>query len=113
MKAERALLNILGLAARAGSVVSGTDRVRSAVRDGKAYEVLLAADASPTQRDKLVPLLEARGVAFRTALRRDELGVAIGRAPVSAVGITNRNFARRVGELIAALPALQDQAIGE
>ena len=101
---------MLGLATRAGKTVVGTESVRAAVREGKVAGVLLAADSSATQRDKLVPLLQARGVAFQVALSREQLGAAIGRAPVSAIGLTNQSFAGRIAELIAALPTLQDPA---
>lgn len=100
----RALADLLGLAWRARAVQAGTDAVRRAVREGAVHGVLLAADSSPTQRQKLVPLLEARGVPYREGLPRDALGAALGRGPVSAVALTNENFARRAAELAAALP---------
>jgi ribosomal protein L7Ae-like RNA K-turn-binding protein len=106
--AERRLLDLLGLAARAGRVVSGTDAVRKGVREGELALVLLAGDASPAQRAKLLPLLAARRVRHRSLLSRAQLGFAIGRAPVSAVGIADHNFARRADALIAAFPASQD-----
>ena len=58
----RALHDLLGLAARARAVTFGTDATRAAVREGEARCVILAADGSPTQAQKLLPLLEARGV---------------------------------------------------
>jgi ribosomal protein L7Ae-like RNA K-turn-binding protein len=100
----RRLLELLGLAARAGAVVTGTDAVRRAVREGEISRVFLAADAAPGQVGKLTPLLEARQVPFHSLSTRNVLGGAVGRAPVSALGLTNRNFARRAGELIAARP---------
>jgi ribosomal protein L7Ae-like RNA K-turn-binding protein len=100
---ERALLDLMGLAARAGSLVRGTDATRQAVRDGEVHGVVVAADVSPTQRQKLVPLLEARGVPYHECLTRERMGDALGRAPVSAVGFTNAGLARRAAELAAAL----------
>ena len=110
---ERALLDLLGLAARAGKLVHGTDGTRRAVRDGEVRAVILAADTSPTQSQKLIPLLEARGVRFAVCLGRDTLGAALGRAAVSAVGITEQNFARRALELAAALEHPQDPEGGK
>jgi ribosomal protein L7Ae-like RNA K-turn-binding protein len=104
---QRQLLSLLGLASRAGRVVSGTDSVRQGVRDGDVGLVLLAADASPTQHAKLIPLLEARQVRSHRLLSRDELGAAIGRGPVAAVGLTDPNFTRRARALIAAFPVSQ------
>ena len=105
---ERALLDLLGLSARARAVVSGTEGVRNAVREGKVHRVLLAADAAPGQQAKLTPLLEARKIPYHVILSRDALGAAIGRAPVSALGLSNAELARRVAALIAALPSPQD-----
>lgn len=102
------MLNLLGLAARAGRVVAGTDGVRKGVRESEAKFVLLAVDASPTQHAKLTPLLEARSIRYQQLFTRAQLGTAIGRPPVSAVGLTDAGFARQVRALIAALPASQD-----
>lgn len=99
----RALADLIGLAARARAVVTGTDMVRRAVRDGEVVAVLMAADTAPGQAGKLVPLLEARGVPYAVCLTREELGAAIGRESVSSVGITQDGFARRARQLAAAL----------
>jgi len=100
---ERALLDLLGLAARARAVVHGTGATRQGVRDGEVAGVLIAADSSPTQTKKLVPLLEARGVPFAACLTRAEIGAAMGQGPVTALGIKERNFARRALDLAASL----------
>jgi len=104
------LLGLLGLAARAGALVFGTEQVRAAVRDGSARLVILAADAAVGQQTKLLPLLEARGVVHFMGPSRGELGAATGRAPVSAVGLIDAGFARRASELLGALAARQAQA---
>jgi len=104
----RALLDLLGLAARARAFVHGTDATRRGVRDGEIAGVLLATDSSPTQSKKLVPLLQARGVPYAACLTRAEIGAASGLGPVSALGFTDRNFARRALELAATLDHPQE-----
>lgn len=106
--AERRVLDLLGLAARAGSVVTGTDAVRQAVRDGEVALVVFAGDVSDTQRRKVAPLLEARGVPSLTLFSRERLGAALGRGPLSAVGVGQTSFARRVAELASALSSPQE-----
>ena len=101
--AARRVLDLLGLAARAGSILTGIDSVRRAAREDSVYRVILAEDAASGQQGKLTPLLEARKVPFHTLFTREELGGATGRSPVSAIGITDRNFARRTGELVGTL----------
>lgn len=110
---ERALLSLLGLAARARALALGTDMVRGAAREGKVAAAVLAGDASPTQSRKLVPLLQARGIPFAVCSSQADLGGALGKGPVSAVGITDASFARRAMELAAALPLEQDRGGGE
>jgi ribosomal protein L7Ae-like RNA K-turn-binding protein len=110
---ERALLSLLGLAARARALVLGTDMVRGAARDGKVAAAVLAGDASPTQARKLVPLLQARGIPFAVCSNQADLGAALGKGPVSAVGIMDTSFARRVMELAAEPSLPQDRGGGE
>ena len=101
---RRRVLDLLGLSARAGGVVTGTDSVRQAVRDERVHRVFLAEDAAPGQRQKLEPLLQARQVPSHSLFSRIELGSAVGRSPVSAVGVTDLKLARRLGEMVSALP---------
>jgi len=98
----RALLDLLGLSTRAGALVSGTNAVRAAVREGTVRQVILAADAAEGQRGKLIPLLDARRIPYYIGFSREELGAATGRAPVSAVGLTNAQLAARARSLLAA-----------
>lgn len=102
--AARRLLELLGLASRAGSLTAGTGAVRMGVKDGTIRLVIVASDSSPTQRKKLEPLLDAREVPYHVMFSQAELGAAIGRNPVTAVGLGEANFARRAGELLASIP---------
>ena len=101
-KAPDAALRLLGLAARAGAVLPGTERVREAVRGGEARFVLVAGDISENTRDKLIPLLASRGTPHVQAYDRERLGEAIGRGSLSAVAVVDASFARRLRELVAA-----------
>ena len=91
---------MLGLAARAGAVLPGTDRVREAARSDSLHFVLIASDLSDNSRDKLLPLLNARQIPYAIVSDRDALGGAVGRAPLSALGITEKKLALRVKQLL-------------
>ncbi len=97
-----AALRLLGLAARAGAILPGTERVREAARAGDARLVLVAGDASANTRDKLIPLLEARRVPYALACDRARLGEAVGRAPLGAVAVLDPSLAGRIRELLEA-----------
>lgn len=94
---------MLGLAARAGALIPGTERVREAVRSSEVQFVLVASDASDNSRDKLLPLLDKRQVPYAVILTRDALGGAVGKAPLSAIGISERKLAERVRGIVEDL----------
>lgn len=100
MDATEPVLRLLGLAARAGAVLSGTERVRDAARAGAVLFVLVAVDISANTRDKLIPLLTKRSIAWRAVGTRAALGRAVGRPPASALGITDAGLARKVKDLL-------------
>jgi ribosomal protein L7Ae-like RNA K-turn-binding protein len=112
-RADAAVSGLLGLAARARALVWGTERVREAVRGGEVKFAIVATDASENTRDKLVPLLEASGVPWAGRLDRDTLGRAIGKAPVSAIGVTGREFAARIGAVTKAADAAAGPGPGD
>jgi ribosomal protein L7Ae-like RNA K-turn-binding protein len=94
------VLRLLGLAARAGAVVPGTERVREAASGGRLRYAIVAADAAENSRAKLLPVLAAKAVDHVIAFDRDRLGAAVGRAPLSAVGLTTAPFANGVKALL-------------
>lgn len=107
------VLSMLGLAARAGQLIPGTQRVREAAVAGELRFAIVASDASENSRRRLVPVLEARGVPHAVAFDRDRLGAAVGRAPLSAVGVTSASFAGRVRDLVghdSSAGAVKDRA---
>jgi ribosomal protein L7Ae-like RNA K-turn-binding protein len=93
-------LSMLGMATRAGAVLPGTERVREAARSGSLHLAIVAADASSNSRGKLLPLLDARGIRYVVKFDRAELGAAVGRAPLSAVGIVDAKLAGRLQGLL-------------
>ena len=95
-----AALQLLGLATRAGATIPGTERVRESIRSGTACLVLMAEDLTDTGRDKLVPVMEGRGIPHLVRFTRAELGGAVGRGPLAAVAVTDRGIAERLKALL-------------
>jgi ribosomal protein L7Ae-like RNA K-turn-binding protein len=81
-------------------VVPGTQQVREAVRAGRVRFALVAEDLTATGRDKLIPMLESREVFYTVGYTRAELGRAVGRGPLAAVGVMDAGFARRLRALL-------------
>ena len=92
------VLSLLGLACRAGHVVSGEYATETAVKSGKARAVIVAGDASDNTkklfRDKCsyyeVPLIETG--------TKEEVGKAIGKEYRASVAVTDESFAKGLVE---------------
>ncbi|MFD1407624.1 YlxQ family RNA-binding protein [Kroppenstedtia eburnea] len=90
------LHQLLGLAMRAGKVVSGEERVLSAIRSGIAFLVLISDDAALNARKKISDKSKHYGVPLMTAGSRSELGRALGKAERVVVAVTDPGFAKAI-----------------
>ena len=70
--------------------------MRVEAKRGTVQLAIVAHDASRHSREKVVPLLRAKGVDVIEVLSADELGAAVGREQTAAVGITDAGLARGV-----------------
>ena len=91
-----AVLRLLGLGLRGRLVAVGVDRTREAAFKGTLRLAVVASDASPNSRDKIVPLLKGRGVTMIDTPSADDLGRAVGRAATAVVGVLDAKLARGV-----------------
>jgi ribosomal protein L7Ae-like RNA K-turn-binding protein len=90
------LLRLVGLGARGRLVVSGVDLTRKAVLNGKLRLAVVAADASHNSRDKIVPLLTARGIKMIEVPSAMQLGGTVGRETTAVVGVLDDGLARGI-----------------
>ncbi len=104
---ERAALDRLGLEARAGHLLTGSDRIETAARNGQLRALYHAADASADGSRKLAQAWRVGSDREGTDLRglalpvpRTILGLALGRENVVHLGLTDRAAARRVSETL-------------
>jgi predicted RNA-binding protein YlxR (DUF448 family) len=96
---RQAALDRLGMEARAGNLINGSDKVEVAARSGKVALLIHAADAGDDGNRKLdqawrVGGGEAQGVIF--PLDRTILSMALGRDNVVHVALTDPAAASRV-----------------
>ena len=73
------VLRMIGLAKKAGRVVSGEFMTESAIKSGEAALVILAQDVSENTRKKFNNSCEYYKVPIREYSSKDELGHAIGK----------------------------------
>jgi len=97
-------LDRLGMEARAGNLINGSDRVENAARSGQVHLLLHAADAAEDGRRSLdqawrVGGGEQKGMIFPEA--RTILSMALGRENVVHVALTDPAAASRVRHALA------------
>jgi len=90
-------LRLIGLGARAGSVVIGTSRVRDGLRRGEVLLVVLAGDHGRRAEEKVARLARGKGVRIVEGPDSVELGRRLGRTTVQTLGLLDPNLASEIG----------------
>ncbi|WP_258171206.1 ribosomal L7Ae/L30e/S12e/Gadd45 family protein [Paenibacillus sp. R14(2021)] len=96
MKTRPKTLSTLGMAMRAGKLITGDETVLKAVRQGKAKLVILAADASDNTKKKFRDKCATYNVKCMEAFDRITLGEAIGKSERVILGLTDAGFAKSI-----------------
>jgi predicted RNA-binding protein YlxR (DUF448 family)/ribosomal protein L30E len=87
------ILGYLGLANRAGKVISGGSMVSEAIRGAqKPGLILVAKDVSASIGDKIVSLAAVHRIACIHIMTKDDFGDILGKAPRSAVAVRAGGF---------------------
>ncbi len=112
----RALLDRLGLEARSGTLLTGSDRIAEAARRGKVEMLLHASDASADGNAKLDQAWRVgsdsegsgqRGIVL--PVDRTRLSVALGRDNAVHVALTDHRAAVRIDQFLGRLLHFQGE----
>jgi len=87
---------MIGLAARAGKVVSGEFSTEKAVKSSKAHLVIVAEDASENTRKMFRNMCTYYDVPYQEYGTKDELGHWTGKEMRASICILDEGFARSV-----------------
>lgn len=79
MTPEQKQLNLLGLATRAGKLVTGDELTTKAIQKKKAKLVVVASDASDNTKDKMQNKCMFYNVPLDISFTKDEISQAIGK----------------------------------
>jgi ribosomal protein L7Ae-like RNA K-turn-binding protein len=90
------MLSYLGLAMRAGKLVTGDEGVMSAIRSREAKLVILASDASSNAQKKYRDKCSSYQIRLIESCSRDELGLSIGKAERVVIAIMDSGFAQMI-----------------
>lgn len=97
MKPDR-VLSMLGIAAKAGKVVSGEFSTENAVKSAKAYLVVTAKDVSQNTAKKFRDMALFYRVPLLVYGTKESLGGCIGKDYRSSLAVTDESLAQAVQE---------------
>jgi ribosomal protein L7Ae-like RNA K-turn-binding protein len=95
-------LNLLGLAMRAGKVITGEEPVLQAVRNGHVSMVILSTDAGPNTKKKVSDKCAFYRVPLIQIGTRQELGRALGKAERVVIAVTDPGFSQAIGNRVSS-----------
>lgn len=98
--AGKKALSMLGLAKKAGKVVSGESKTETAVKGGTACLVIVATDASDNTKKLFKDKATYRSIPIYLFGTKEELGHALGQEFRSSVAITDHGFAEAIQKRI-------------
>ena len=89
---------MLGLAMRAGKVASGEFATEKAVKEYRAYLVIVASDASENTQKKFRNMCQYYKVPYLVFETKEELGSIIGKEYRTSLAVCDKNFAEVIRE---------------
>ena len=95
------LLFSIGLARKAGKLISGTDFVCDGIRKSKVFLVVCSGDVSENTKKKISDCCAYYRVPLHFAdVSKEMLGKAIGKSFSACVGITDQNLSELISRNI-------------
>ena len=94
------VLSMIGLAAKAGKLVSGEFSVETAIKKGKAFLVVCAADASEASKKSYRDAGAFYHVPVYVYGTKESLGKFSGKEYRSAAAVTDEGFAKAIMKLL-------------
>ncbi|MGE5629842.1 MAG: L7Ae/L30e/S12e/Gadd45 family ribosomal protein [Caulobacteraceae bacterium] len=107
------IYSMIGLAYKAGRVVSGEDPVRNAIRSGKVKLLIISEDASKNTHKRFKNAAEYYKVEKSIWGSKEQLGASMGKSERSVIGITDDNFGRSLKEMMVADGIKKEKPGGE
>lgn len=99
MNNDQKILNLLGLARRAGKLEAGEDMALKAIRNGKASLVFFASDGGPSTLKKFTDKTTSYDVPMCTRFSKAQLADATG-MPRTVLAVANRGFAKKMRQYL-------------
>lgn len=88
----------IGLAYRAGRIVTGDEGVMKAIRSKTAKLVIVASDASDNTKKKFMDKGAYYDVPVSISGNREQLGTFLGKQQRVVIAVTDTGFAKLIGK---------------
>ena len=98
MDSKQKVLNMIGLATRAGKVKSGEFSTEKSVKSGRARLVIVAEDASENTRKMSENMCRYHHVSVSFFGSKEELGRAMGKEMRASLAVEDQNLAQAIGK---------------
>ena len=97
---ESKIIALLGLAQKAGKLVSGEHAVTKTVQSGKAYIMIGAADSSDNTKHKYKNMAAYYDIPYYEIGTKILLGDSIGKVHRSCLVVTDQGFSQAIQKLL-------------
>ena len=94
------VLSLLGLAAKAGRVVSGGFSAEEAVKSKKACLILIAEDTQTNTLKRFTDKCSHYNIPIRFYGTKETLGRAVGKESRACIALTDRGFAQGILKIL-------------
>lgn len=102
------VLSLLGIATKAGKVVSGETATETAIKNYEAWVVIIATDASDNTKKHFTDMCKYRDIPFFCYGTKEELGRAIGKDYRSNLALTDRGLSKAIIEKLESNCSKED-----
>lgn len=92
------ILSLIGLAAKAGKIASGEFSTEKAVKSGRAFLVVVSAEASENTKKKFHNMCSFYQVPIYLYASKETLGHAIGKEFRASLAVMDEGFAKSLKE---------------
>ena len=94
MENSKKILNLLGLATKAGKIASGEFAAEKAVKSGKAHLVIVSEEASDNTRKMFQNMCTYYKVPIYLFGKKEELGHAMGKEMRASLALLDAGFSK-------------------
>ena len=99
---------MLGLAARAGKIVSGSDAVIGAIRLGNVQLLIITKDISRNSLDKILKNMGSGEITCYSFGTSEDLGFALGKPDRTVAAVTDKSFAEGISAILENINEEED-----